>query len=282
MVSLLSALRLLDSPFRRLKPVFLSDRNSNKVIPAQRDLAPILVAHAPDRNFKLKFLFDKLRCQNLAKVARSSFLGPRQSLSQHLCRRFVSQFLDIVGNALKGVVMRTYRLRQLSLGCSAPARFLGEFQEALLTIFFRIIRPSGLPAAVIPRPRWPPCNAAMALLRRSRSASNSAIIDCVFKGVRLLYSEWTRFYRKANGGVANPTYFSPDRGSKRLNDACLSRPCGVRSTNSISAGCSGLSHWTWDITSSVTACWCWDLFSGRFTNGTLTAKWLGSSCANVK
>jgi hypothetical protein len=37
-------------------------------------------------------------------------------------------------------------------------------------------------------------------------------------------------------------YFSPDLGSKRLNDACLSRPCGVRSTNSISAGCSGLSQ----------------------------------------
>jgi hypothetical protein len=49
------------------------------------------------------------------------------------------------------------------------------------------LRPSGLPAAVIPRPRWPPCNAAMALLRRSRSASNSAMIDCVSKGVLLVF-----------------------------------------------------------------------------------------------
>src|SRR5882724_4839137 len=49
-------------------------------------------------------------------------------------------------------------------------------------------------------------------------------------------------------------YFSTDLGSKRLNDACLSRPCGVRSTNSISAGCSGLSHTACAMTSSVTAC----------------------------
>lgn len=42
----------------------------------------------------------------------------------------------------------------------------------------------------------------------------------------------------------NPIYLSPDLGSNRLNAACLSRLCGVRSTNSISAACSGLSHWT--------------------------------------
>jgi hypothetical protein len=46
----------------------------------------------------------------------------------------------------------------------------------------RRLRPSGLPVAVLGMFRLPR-RAAMALLRRSRSPSNSAMIDCVSKGV---------------------------------------------------------------------------------------------------
>jgi len=42
------------------------------------------------------------------------------------------------------------------------------------------LRPSGLSVAVLPRPLLLLCSAAMALLRRSRSASNSAMIVAVF------------------------------------------------------------------------------------------------------
>lgn len=47
-------------------------------------------------------------------------------------------------------------------------------------------RPSGLPDAVLPCLSWLTRRAAMALLKRSRSASNSAMIACVSKGVSLL------------------------------------------------------------------------------------------------
>jgi hypothetical protein len=50
----------------------------------------------------------------------------------------------------------------------------------------RRFRPSALPDAVITRLFWLPRRAAMALLSRSRSLSNSAMIDCVSNGVALL------------------------------------------------------------------------------------------------
>jgi hypothetical protein len=49
----------------------------------------------------------------------------------------------------------------------------------------RRLRPSGLPVAVLGMFRLPR-RAAMALLRRSRSPSSSAMIDCVSKGLSLL------------------------------------------------------------------------------------------------
>src|SRR5215469_12687016 len=124
---------------QKVQPRLFVGPNSNEIIPTQGDLASILVAHPPDRNLKFKFFLDKLRGENFAKVARPGFFGARQSFSQYLSRRFVSQLFDVVGNALKGVVMGAYRLRQLSLSGGAPVWFLGEFQEEFLAVFFRTI-----------------------------------------------------------------------------------------------------------------------------------------------
>ena len=49
-----------------------------------------------------------------------------------------------------------------------------------------------------PDVRWPRCNAAMALLSRSRSPSNSAMIDCMSKGVVLLVSRMGMILQEAN------------------------------------------------------------------------------------
>jgi hypothetical protein len=75
-------------------------------------------------------------------------------------------------------------------------------------------RPLAVLLAGRPRLCWPPRNAAMALLRRSRSASNSAMIDCVSKGVSLLVFRMAMILQEGEqrffGGLAGTPNGTPN------------------------------------------------------------------------